>query len=708
MENFIFGIDLGTTNSSIALWNKNVIIIPDENGNKSIPSCVAYTNNNRYVGFEAKQQKDINIANMYYDIKRLLGKQYDDPIVQQNAKLLSYDITKNSNGNILLKSTLNDNKLINPEEISAAILFKLKSLAETYTKIEVKDVIITIPAYFTEAQRTATKNAATISGLNCLRMINEPTAAALAYGILDKNCQKTIIVYDFGGGTLDVSVVEINDGIYTVLGSAGNSQFGGQDFDIKIMMYCIDTFRQQINNKDFFPTSLNLHKLRNLCENAKITLSMAPTATISIPKFDNINDLLIIIDGELLESICNDLLLLCLKPIDDVCNEYSINADNIDDIILVGGMTKLPCIREIIKRKYHKINTSINPDDAIAIGAAIQGHILTNKNTDDKDAIILLDICHMSLGIEIENNKMDILIPKNTILPHKITKIYTSYDNSVMIKLFQGERIYTKDNTLLGEFELSGIKSNNCNPQIAVTISIDINGMITLDAKDMIMDNKISLIINNKNNFTNNDINILTENAKIYYLQDKKKDLYTKIYNICVNLLRYDNNNENIVNIKKEIDSGIEIDQMEHIYNKLKICYPDHAELEILYDNQENTIVKNELIKLCQDVRDILDNCKHIDKQLNDYIDDCLLWIYSGENLKTGDIYHRISILNEKCNTITFEIDIKKELKNLCLSLLIIEKIDNKLGDEILKYCDSEQDDDNITNNYLNILREIN
>ncbi len=567
----IIGIDLGTTNTCVSIWrNNNLEIIPDDYGNKTIPSFVAFTNKSRYIGNDAKNQKDLNPKNVFYEVKRLIGKKYDDVTVSQDKEYFTYDISCSDQNNINL--ILDSGKKFTPEEISSIILQKVKNMASHYLKKNIYKAVITVPAYFNDSQRQATKDAATIAGLECVRIINEPTAAALAYGLLNKSLTKSsdtpinVLVYDLGGGTLDVSILTITGGIFEVLSSVGNTHLGGADFDNRLMGYCILQFKKKYNIDKLDDINvLSMQKLRRTCENAKILLSTCNNATIAVKNFYLEYDLIINLSRDKYVNICKDLLILCLKPIEDALNSASMNRNNIDEIILVGGMTRMPIIRENIKNFFNgkNPNCTINPDEVVSAGAAIQAHILSNTNDPFSENVTLLDIIPLSLGIETIGGIMNVLIPRNSVIPISKKKIYTTdtdYCDSVLIKIFEGERKMTKDNFLVGEFELGDIElCPRGIPQIEVKFNVDINGIITVTAINKDKQNTKSITITgNKGRLKPDEINKLVEEAKIYDLKDKiekqKKQLYYEIEDLSSNItINIKNDNYKLTNTDKKM-----------------------------------------------------------------------------------------------------------------------------------------------------------
>jgi molecular chaperone DnaK (HSP70) len=559
-NNEIIGIDLGTTNSCVSVWrNKNLEIIPDEYGNRTIPSIVSFTAKNRYIGVEAKNQLELNPENTYYEVKRIIGRKIDDDSVKNDLPFLSYSLcTSDENDkdkdNIMLKCSARGRKqLLTPEEISANVLMKLKNMATSYLQREVDQAVITVPAYFNDAQRQATKDAATISGLDCVRIINEPTSAALAYGLeklsINKDQDINVIVYDLGGGTLDVSLLNIADGVFEVLASTGNTHLGGADFDNRLVSFCMNEFkrRHKINKLENL-SSVSLQRLRKSCENAKKLLSITGKATIAVKDFYDEKTLIINITREQFEKICKDLLILCLKPVDDILKSCDLSRDDIDDIILVGGCTRMPAIRNNLSLFFggKEPNSTINPDEVVAAGAAIQGYILSNKNDPFSENVVLLDIIPLSLGVETIGDVMDVLISRNSVIPIKRKKKFTTdsdYETFVKIKIFEGERKMTRDNFFVGEFELRGIEpAPRGVAEIEITFSIDINGIINVTAEDLKDDkNKNSITITgNKGRLTKDEIKKLVDEAREHELKDRlereKKQLYYEIEDLCSNI----------------------------------------------------------------------------------------------------------------------------------------------------------------------------
>jgi heat shock protein 1/8 len=555
-EEIIVGIDLGTTNSCIGVWRKkNLEIIPDKYGNRTIPSAVAFTSKSRYVGKEAKKQIELNPDNTFYEVKRLIGRKYDDDTVINDKEFLTYQIDKDKKDNVILKTNLTNHKnSYTPEELSSILLMELKHMAEDYLKQPVKKAVITVPAYFNDAQRQATKDAAEIAGLECMRIINEPTAAALAYGLEKASYTKsgedlTVIVYDLGGGTLDCSLLNIADGCFHVLGSSGNTHLGGADFDNRLINFAMNEFKKKYRYsklKDL--SSMSFQKLKQSCEAAKKRLSETTKTVIAVKDFYDGKNLLITITRELFQKVCRDLLIMCLKSIDDVLKSCDIERDEVDEIILVGGSTRMPTIKEHLKLFFNgkEPNSSVNPDEVVAAGAAIQAYILSHESDPFSENVVLLDIIPLSLGVETIGGVMNVLIPRNSIIPIKRKRKYTTdsdNETSVKVKVYEGERKLTKDNFMVGEFTLTGIDEGPRGyAQIEITFAVDINGIISVTAQDLRnVDNKKTININsNKGRLTAEEIKELILEAKNFEIKDKiekeKKQLYYEIEDLCSNI----------------------------------------------------------------------------------------------------------------------------------------------------------------------------
>ena len=670
----IAGIDLGTTNSCIAIWrNQNLEIIPDEFGNRTIPSIVSFTNFTNYYGIEAKNQLHLNPENTFYEVKRLIGRKIDDPVVQTEIPLLSYKIINDDSNNIRLKANLSQRReIFSPEEISSFILIKLKTMAEAYLKSKIEKVVISVPAYFNDSQREATKDAATIAGLQCVRIINEPTASALAYGLekisINRGKDINVMVYDLGGGTLDVSILNIADGMFQVLASTGNTHLGGADFDNRLVTFCINEFckRNKLANIDTL-NPISTQKLRKSCENAKKILSVTSQAIIAVKDFFDEKNLYVTITRNQFEEISQDLFILCLKPAEDALRSSELGKDDIDEIILVGGGTRMPLVRQNLSRFFpgKKINNTINPDEVVAAGAAIQGFILANGNDPFSENVVLLDIIPLSLGLETIGGIMDVIIPLNSVIPVKRKKKFSTdsdFVTSVKIKIFEGERKMTKDNIFIGEFELCGIESAPRGiPEIEICFSIDINGIISVTAEDLKNNNNKNCITitGNKSRLKPEEIKKLIEEAKEMESKDKlereKKQLYYEIDDLCSNILININNEEFKL---KETDKDIIRKDVEKIMAFLK--EKDYLERTTQDYNDILLKIKKKYGTLILKNTNELENVKPINKNQEGTT------IYSNDD---EEINQEIFFIDNEIKGVEDE-ELKKELKELRENLI--------------------------------------
>lgn len=557
-DKVIIGIDLGTTHSCVSIWrNGRSEIIMNGKGRRTIPSVVSFTETGEYVGMDALNQKAfINPENTYYDVKRLIGRKMSDDVVQGDLQFLTYNLESDDKDNIYLSCKLkNRKKKYTPEEISARILCHLKNLSEEYLKREITDAVITVPAYFNDSQRQATKDASQIAGLNCVRIINEPTAAALSYGLEKASLQNNeeeinVIVYDLGGGTLDVSLLTIENGVFQVLGSTGNTHLGGEDFDNRLLSWSIDMFKRMEGvSKLGDIENIKLQRLKKSCENAKKLLSVTNKSTIAVADFWHGKDLLIPITKKQFEHLCKDLFIICLKPVEDVLKSSGFTRDDVDEIVLVGGATRMPRIRKNLEVYFggKKPNCNVNPDEVVARGAAIQAYILAEKKNPFTENIQLLDVIPLSLGVKTIGGVMSTMVPRNSVIPLTKKKKFTTdsdYETSVMIEIYEGERKMTKDNYLLGKFKLDGLEEAPRGvAQLEVTFHVDVNGILQVTAKDCDNEeNENSITITeNKGRLTADEISELVKEAKRYEMEDKleryKKRYYYEIDDLCSNIL---------------------------------------------------------------------------------------------------------------------------------------------------------------------------